>query len=112
MIRIKRAVGMLGRAEIAQACMRFRNDAFQQSSCEPRFADARFAGNQHHLTLAALCSRPAPQQEFGFFFAPDEGSQTAHMQRLEAAFYGARPQRHPGAHRLGDALKVSCAKVF
>src|SRR5262249_3683982 len=33
------------------------------------------------------------------------------MQRLEAAFDGARPQRHPGAHRLGDAPKVSGAKA-
>src|SRR6516164_5672749 len=34
------------------------------------------------------------------------------MQCLEAAFDGACPQRHPGAHRLGDALKVSGAKVL
>src|SRR5262249_52737079 len=91
--------------------MGFRSKAFEKISCEPRFADARFAGNQHDLTLAALRPRPAPQQQLGFFLAPDEGSQTARMQGLEAAFDGARPQRHPGAHRLGGALKVSGAKV-
>src|SRR5215469_10317988 len=91
--------------------MRFRSKAFEKSSCEPRFADARFSENQHDLTLASLRPRPAPQQQLGFFLAPDEGSQTARMQCLEAAFDGARPQRHPGAHPLADALKVSGAKA-
>src|SRR5215472_4172462 len=92
--------------------MWFRSKVFQESSREPRFADARLAGNQHHLTLAALRPRPAPQQQLGFFRAPDEGSQTARMQCLEAAFHGARPQHHPSAHRLGDALKVSGTEVL
>src|SRR5262249_54079068 len=92
--------------------MRFRSKAFEKISCEPRFADTRFAGNQHDLTLAALNSRPAPQQQLGFFRAPDEGSQTARMQCLEAAFDGARPQRHPGAHGLTDTLKVSGTEVL
>ena len=91
--------------------MRFRSKAFHKGSCEPRFADARFAGKQHDLTLTALCSRPAPQQQFGFFLAPDESSQTARMQCLEAAFYGACSKRHPGSHGLDDALKFSGAKV-
>jgi hypothetical protein len=34
------------------------------------------------------------------------------MQGLEAAFHGARPQRHPGAHGLGDALQVCAAEVL
>src|SRR5215469_18658287 len=92
--------------------MWFRSKVFQESSSEPRFADARFAGNQHHLTLAALRPRPAPQQQLGFFLAPDEGSQTARMQCLEAAFDGTRPQRHPSSRRLGDALKVSGTEVL
>src|SRR5262245_20283918 len=92
--------------------MRFRSKAFEKISCEPRFADARFAGNQHDLTLAALRPRPAPQQQLGFFLAPDERSQTARMQCLEAAFDGARPQRHPDVHGPGNALKVSGAKVI
>ena len=37
---------------------------------------------------------------------------SARMQCLEAAFDGARPQRHPSAHRLGDALKVSGTEVL
>src|SRR5262249_8255539 len=92
--------------------MRFRSKAFEKISCEPRFADARFAGNQDDLTLAALRPRPAPQQQLGFFLAPDEGSQTARMQGLEAAFDGARPQRHPGPRRLGEALEVPGPEVL
>ena len=43
--------------------------------------------SKHHLTLAGLCSRPAPQQQFEFFFPPDERGQAARVQRLEAAFH-------------------------
>jgi hypothetical protein len=92
--------------------MRFRSNAFHKSSCEPRFADAGFARKKHHLTVATLCSRPAPQQQFGLFLAPDESSDTARMQRLEAAFCGTRSQRHPGSHGPGYTLDVSGAKVL
>src|SRR6516164_1715233 len=108
---MKRAVGVLGRAEIAQTCMRFRSKAFQKSGCEPRFADAWFAGNQHHLAIAALRPRPAPAQQFDFFLPADQRGQTSRVQSLEAAFDRARPQRHPSAKWLGDALKVSGTKV-
>ena len=42
--RIKRAVGVLRRAEIAQARVRFACEAFQQRRRKPRFADAGLAG--------------------------------------------------------------------
>src|SRR5262249_31204102 len=91
--------------------MRFGRKIFQKSSCKSRFADAGFAGNQYHLTVASLRLRPAPQQQLGFFLAPDEGSQAARMQCLEAAFDGARSQRHPGEQRLGDTVRLSGAGV-
>src|SRR5262249_61295577 len=97
---------------MAQTSMRCCRKDLQECGWEPRFADARFAGNQHYLTLAVLRPRPAPQQQLGFFLAPDESSQTARMQCLEAAFDGARPQRHPSAQWFGDALKVSGAEVL
>src|SRR5215510_16550560 len=92
--------------------MRFRSKAFEKISCEPRFADTRFAGNQHDLTLAALRPRPAPQQQLGFFLAPDEGSQTARMQCLEAACHGTRAQRRPRPRRPGEALEVPGPEVL
>jgi hypothetical protein len=61
---------------------------FSKDNSEPTLADAGFSGEQYYLALATLCSRPAPQQQFGFFVAPDESSQTARVQRLEAAFHG------------------------
>ena len=110
--RIKRAVGVLRRAEIAQARVRLAGEAFQQRRREPRFADAGLAGEQHHLTFAGLCLRPAPQQQFEFFFPPDERGQAARVQRLEAAFHRTRPQRRPGSHRPGDALEVLGPEVL
>src|SRR6516165_8284239 len=91
--------------------MRFWTNSFQKGGGEPGFADARFAGNQHHLTVAALRPRPAPQQQFGFFLAPDEESETARMQCLEPAFDSALPQRQPGAHGLGKTFELSGGEV-
>ena len=51
--RIQCAVGMLRRAEIAQARVRLASEAFQQRSREPRLANAGLAGEQHHLAFAA-----------------------------------------------------------
>ena len=53
--RIKRAVGVLRRAEIAQACVRF-GEAFQKRRCEPRFADTSLAGEQYYLAITRLCT--------------------------------------------------------
>ena len=44
------------------------------------------AGEQHYLAFAGLCLRPAPQQQFEFFFPPDKLRQAARVQSLEAAF--------------------------
>ena len=69
---VKRAIAVLRRAEVAQASVWLSSEAFQQRSGEPRFADTRFTGKQHYLSFAVLCLRPTPQQQFEFFFAPDE----------------------------------------
>ena len=84
--RIKRAVGVLRRAEIAQPRVRLACEAFQQRRRQPRFADARLAGEQHDLAFAALRFRPAPKQQVEFFLPPDQGGQAGRVQRLEAAF--------------------------
>ena len=89
--RIKRAVGVLRRAEVAQARVRLGSEAFQQRSRQARFADARFTGEQHHLAFAGLCFRPAPQQQFEFFFPSDKLGQAARVESLEAAFRRTRP---------------------
>jgi hypothetical protein len=53
--RIKRAVRVLRRAEIAQPRVRLSGEAFQQRGGEPRFPDAGLAGEQHHLAFTRLC---------------------------------------------------------
>ena len=68
--------------------------------------------SKHHLAFAALCLRPAPQQQFEFFFPPDERGQSGRVHRLEAAFRRTRPQRRPGSHRPRDTLEVLCSKVL
>ena len=100
--RIKRAVGVLRGAEIAQARVRLASETFSKRGRETRFSDTGLAGEQHDLAFALLRPRPAPQQQLEFFFAPDEGGQAARMQRLEAACDGTWPQHRPGLHRRGE----------
>ena len=57
--------------------MRLGGEPFQERSSQPRLADTRLAGEQHHLTFTVFRLGPAPQQQFEFFFAPDEFSQLA-----------------------------------
>ena len=104
--RMKGTVRLLRRAEIAQARVGLAREAFQQRRRETRFTDARLAGEEHHLSFAGFRLGPTPQQQFKFFFPPNEGRQADPMQRVEAAFKRTRPQRRPGSHRPGDALEV------
>jgi hypothetical protein len=57
------------------------------------------AREQHHLDFAGLCSRPAPKQQFGFLFPPNEHG-GARAQRFEAALDGPRLQRRSDTRRL------------
>ena len=83
--RVERAVRVLRRAEVSQARVRLASKAFQERSRQSRLADARFTGEQHDLPFAGLCFRPAPQQQFEFFFTPDKLGQAGCVQSLEAA---------------------------
>ena len=49
-------------------------EAIEELGGQARFADAGFTGQKHHLPFAVFCFRPASEQKFGFFFAPDERS--------------------------------------
>ena len=61
-----------------------------------------FTGEQHHLTFAGLCFRPAPQQQFEFFFPPDKLGQAARVESLEAAL---RPKPVAAPPRPAPALR-------
>jgi hypothetical protein len=97
---------------MAQAGVRFAGDTLQQRRRKPRFADPGLAGKQHHLAFAGLRLRPAPLQQFDFFFTSHERGQIARVQGLETALHRTRPQRRPDPHRPGDALEVHGSKIL
>ena len=82
--RVKRAVGVLRRAEIPQSRMRLSGNALHQRRGQPRFADPGLAGKQHHLALAAFRPAPPPQQQLDLLLAADQWRGTG-AQRLEPA---------------------------
>src|SRR5271166_4830181 len=110
--RMERAVGMLRRAEIAQARVRLAGEMFHELRRQPRFADAGLAREQHDLTFARLRQRPSLRQQFKLLFPPDERRQFSGMERLEAALDQTRPQGSPGPRGPGDALEVLRAEVL
>ena len=71
-----------------------------------RAADTGFASKQHHLTFGSFCLRPAPQQQFEFFFPPNKFCQSCSVHRLETAFRRTRPQHRPGPRGSGDAVSL------
>ena len=46
---VERAAGMLRRAEIAQASVRFGSETIKQRRSKPRLSNASFTGQEHHL---------------------------------------------------------------
>jgi hypothetical protein len=98
--------------KIAQARVLHRREAFEQGDCQSGLADPGFARYKHDLAFAVLGPRPPPQQQFKFFFTPDQLDQPACVQRVEAALDRGRSQRHPGPHRTGDALQALRAKIL
>ena len=110
--RIKGAIGVLRRAEIAQTDVPLGSDGFEQRCSKSRLANARLTGEQHHLALTGLCLRPAPQQQFKFFLSTDKIGQTTAMQCLKTACRRALSQRCPSAHRACNSLEVLCPQIL
>jgi hypothetical protein len=77
---------------------------------EPRFADAGFAGDQHHAAFAALHLVPAAQQDVEFLLTSDK-RRPAKAQRLEPALDCALAQYLGSPHRLGNAFERDGAKI-
>ena len=64
------------------------------------------------LTFAALCLRPASQQQLAFLLAPDERRQCRRVERFEAAFRGTRAQRRPDPRWLLDTFEIFLPEVL
>ena len=99
---VERAVLIVRRAEIAQSGMRLALDMLRQCRGQPRLANPRLAGDQHHPPFAGLCLLPAPRQEVELLVAADQwcGPRT---QCLKAADDAALADHAPGKLRLGEA---------
>jgi hypothetical protein len=83
--RIKRAILVVRRTEITQPDVRLAVQALRQCCGDAGLADARFAGDQHDLAVAALGALPAPQQQLDLLVAADQRGQRQAAQSLETA---------------------------
>ncbi len=75
-----------------------------QFAQDAALADARLAGEQHHLAFAVLRQAPALEQEAEFVLATDKTGQPAAAHRFEAALGCRHRLDRPGLDRLGETL--------
>ena len=107
------AVLVVRRAEIAQSGVRLAREPLQERSGDARLANARLARKQYNLTLAALGSLPAPEQQFDLLLAPNQRRLAARgVQRLEAVLDRAFTEDTPGRYWFGKALHLDCTEVL
>src|SRR6185312_13912188 len=110
--RIKRAVGVVRRTEIAQARVRLSADMFQERRGQSRLAYPRLARQQYHLTCAGFCPRPAAQQQADLFLASNQIRQASRMHRLETAGHGTGLQYRPSAYPLRHPFDMLRAQIL
>src|SRR5262249_32077448 len=92
--------------------MRFRSEAFKQCRRKARLANARFAGQEHHLAFPGLYLRPAPQQQFEFFFPSDKFGQASCVEGIKSALDRGWSQHRPGSHSTCDTFEFLITKVL
>src|SRR3954468_8578032 len=80
----KGAVGVIGRALIAELTMRLPGRALRHSGCKAGFPDACLARNQHDLPFALPGDLLSRDEDVEFGFATDEGGHSPRANRLEA----------------------------
>ena len=83
--RVKRAILMVRRTEIAQSRMRLAREPVVQHAHQTRLADAGLAASTAPPDPRRYRPLPPTQQQLDFLFAPDERRQGLAAQRLEAA---------------------------
>ena len=83
--RPERAVGVVGRALVADAKVRLLGHGVEQGAADPRLADAGLADQQHALAFARLGQRPALEQQRQLLIAPDHRQERRATHRFEAA---------------------------
>ena len=88
-----------------QPRLRLGGHLFLQHLHEARFANARFAAEQHHLPEAVLDLRPALQQQPHFLLAAHEGGQAGAAGRFQATAGHTLIQHLIDLQRLGEAFQ-------
>ena len=90
-----------------------RLDVLGKCGREPRLADARLAGDQHHPSFAALRLLPAADQQLDFLLTTDE-RRLPRAQRLEAAQLPLSPMTRQARLRLrkpGKRLRTEIGEI-
>ena len=99
------AVQVVRRALHAHRARALALQALAQRAEDAALADARLAGEQHHLALAVLRQRPALEQQPDLLLAPDQRREAPLRGRVEAARRLADADDAQRLGRLGDALE-------
>ena len=81
-------------------------DMFLQHLHQARFANARFAAEQHHLPHAVLDLRPALPQQPHFLLPAHQGGQTGAHSRFQATAGRGLRQHLIDLQRLGAAVQA------
>ncbi len=108
---MERAVGVVGRAEVAERNVRLAGQLLAQRPQQARLADPRLAHDQDHLAVAVFGPGPALQEDRELVLAPDQGCQALAAQRLEPPLGTALALDPEGRERLGEALETGRAEV-
>ena len=109
---MERAVAMIGRALVAKPRVSHVRDLLSEPGGQARFADARFARDQHGLALAAPGAALARDQFVALGLPPDEAGQPRRMRRVETALALGHAQGSVRLDRLGETLDRVKAQVL
>ena len=108
--RVKRAVDVIGGAEIAQPRMRLGGQSLVQRREQPRLADACFARQEHRLAVSGPRLLPALEQKLEFLRPPHQRGRNT-VARLKAALGPCLAGNAPNADRLCEALELPVADI-
>ena len=109
--RVKRTIGLIGRAEMADRGVRLACQLLAKGVQQPRLADASLPRDQDHLAVAVLGPAPALQQHGQLVLTSDQRRDALPMESLEAAIGGAFALDHEGGDRLRKALDPGRTEV-
>ena len=107
--RIEGAVGVMRRAEIAQARVRRTRQFLEKRGGQAGLADAGLARDQHDLPLVAFGLPPAPAEQFDVLLAGDE-RRCPRTQGLEPAQHAAAAQHLSDPLPPGKTLDLDGAE--